>query len=114
MGCNDKIRQRCQKVEDVCVNYNGTLPQWTSIEDDCVSIQDTTEDLYDKVTEILQGIDLTQLESCESLPQNLTVSNLFQSLIDIICTQKFQIETLGNSVETMQQQITDLQNNICD
>lgn len=47
MACNDKIRNTCgEPIYSTCVDYEGVLNDYTSIMDSCVTIHETTEDLY--------------------------------------------------------------------
>lgn len=110
--CQDKIKQRCKKVSAECVSYDRELPIFSELTD-CITIADTTEELYDFVGEIKTLLDLSDLESCESLPTTRTPLTVFQKILDMICTQQSTIETMQDTIETMQQEIEDLQNSNC-
>lgn len=110
--CQDKIKQRCKKVSAECVSYDRELPSFSTLTD-CITIADTTEELYDFVGEIKTLLDLSDLESCESLPTTRTPLTVFQKILDMICTQKSTIENMQGTIETLQQQIEDLQNSTC-
>lgn len=111
-NCNDKIKIRCKQQSAECVKYERELPTFSELTD-CVSIADTTEELYDFVGEIKTLLDLSDLESCESLPTPRTPLTVFQKILDMICTQKSTIENMQGTIETLQQQIEDLQNSTC-
>mgnify|MGYP003528717753 CR=1 FL=1 len=112
MGCNDSTKIRCKKVSAECVSYERELPIFSQLED-CITIADTTEELYNLIDNIQDSINLENLESCVTLPENRDVNNLIQFLLDRDCYQQGLIEDLQASVETMQSQITALQEQNC-
>mgnify|MGYP003452283363 FL=1 len=113
MGCNDKIKQHCTKVEADCVKYNRELPSFSELMD-CISIAETTEEQYNLIGEIKDEIDLTTLDyDCGALPTDKSVKSLIQFLLDKDCAQQELIEELQAINVTMQQQIEDLQNSNC-
>lgn len=112
-NCNDKIKHRCKKVYSDCVSYDKDLHEISELTD-CISIADTTEELYNLIGEVKTDIDLTDLESeCLTLPTDRSVKNMFQFLFNTICTMKEEIETLQEDLTTAQEQIQDLQTNTC-
>ena len=111
MACNDKIGQRCKKVFGACVSYEKELPTFSQIENDCPSIEEVGEDLYNLVGEIKEEIDLSSLtEECITLPTERTVLTVMQTLIDKICAQQTEINSLEEELATAQSQIEELQN----
>lgn len=115
MGCEGKIKTRCGKKQySSCILYELELPEFSELTD-CVTIEETTEELYNLVGGIKDDLNLVELEVCEglTLPTERTILNMFQYLIDRDCAQKELIETLQETVEAMQEQITDLQENNC-
>jgi hypothetical protein len=99
--CKDKIKIRCKKVDANCVNYETNLPNFSEL-NDCVTIAETTQELYDLVGGIKTEINLTDLESCVTLPTNPTVKNTMQTLIDFICLQQTKINALQSAVTSLQ------------
>ena len=110
----NKIKKRCVVTPSSCVQYELELPEFSELTD-CVTIEETTEELYKFVGEIKNLLDFTDLEGCEglALPTTKTALNLFQYLIDRDCAQKELIATMQSTIETMQEQITNLQNSNC-
>lgn len=110
------MKTECKKTYAACVVYEETLPIFSHIDQEelCVSLEETTQDLYTLIGDIRTILDLTTIEhNCITLPQPLNVKNLFQTLIDNMCTQQATITTMQTTIATMQQQITNLQNNNC-
>lgn len=111
--CNDKLKQRCTKTEANCTRYRRELPSFSELTD-CVTIEETTEELYNLVGEIKEETDLTGLTyDCGTLPENKSIKSLIQFLLDRDCAQQEAIETMQTTIDTMQQQIEDLETNTC-
>ena len=67
MSCrNDKMKYRCGTYHlDECTTYSGDLPEWSELQDEtCVTLKESTEELYGKVTEIKDDIELTRFSNC--------------------------------------------------
>ena len=111
--CNDKIKIRCKKVESNCVSYGTTLPSFSKL-DSCVTIAETTEELYNLIGVIQSEINLNTLEGdCITIPINPTVKTLFQTLINKLCSQQNLIDSQASLITTIQAQITALEQNQC-
>lgn len=62
MGCGNKVKETCGDViYATCVDYEGTLGDNTKITDSCVTIEETTEDLYAITDEIISNLDTSGL-----------------------------------------------------
>lgn len=70
MGCKDKVKETCGDVTySTCVDFEGNLGTNTKITDDCVTIEETTEDLYQITDEIISDLDTSNLGSlCINYP----------------------------------------------
>jgi len=62
MCCNNK-KNRCAGtiISAICTKYIGNLPSYSELDPDCVSIEETTEELYRNQEEILDSLDLSEL-----------------------------------------------------
>lgn len=62
-GCrNNKIKCNCGTRQNArCVYYDGYLPKHSKLDEDCVNIDETTEELYENQEKILDSIDLVKL-----------------------------------------------------
>lgn len=114
MGNCTKIKHTCNGEQyATCVHYEVALPNFSQLTD-CVSIEETTEELYSLVGEIREQINLSTLEAdCLTLPLNITVENFSQYLINVICDMKDTIATQQSTIVTMQGQIALLQEQTC-
>jgi hypothetical protein len=53
--CNDKITQRCQKLYSPCVSYELPIPEFSTLNPtSCISLEDTTKDLYLLIEDLLE------------------------------------------------------------
>lgn len=113
MACGDKTNLRCGTIQyAVCVKYEGELPEYSELE--CANIEETTEELYNLITEIKEQTDMSQLEAdCINYPTERTVLNVLQAMQDFICTQAQTITDMQAQMEVMEQQIIDLQEGTC-
>jgi hypothetical protein len=85
MACGDKKRFNCGdgKTYAACTIFEGELPAWSEL-DTCVDINETTQELYDKTTEILAALDLTDLaDTCIEIDKEGVVVTL-KSFADTI------------------------------
>jgi hypothetical protein len=115
MECGDKIKNRCKKVYAKCVAYESEVPSFSELTgESCLDIEQVADDLYETVGTIKEEIDLTDLtNNCLTLPGTPTVKNVIQLLINTICAQQTTIQGLQSTLTTVNQQISDLQENIC-
>ena len=95
MGCcNDNRKSRCaNKIPAICVYYYGYLPEYSELDEECVVIEETTEELYKNQEFILQSIDTSKLvEDCIEYPRTdddkILVVDILQKLQDEICDLK--------------------------
>lgn len=112
MSC-DKIKTRCGKVQyATCTKYETELPAFSTLQ--CPSIEETTEELYNEVANLKDLLDFSDLnDDCLTLPTPRNPLSLIQLLIDTVCEQKNIIENMQGTIDTIQDQITDLQENNC-
>lgn len=87
-----------------CVYYELGVPSISSLtNEDCITVEQTTKDLYDLVSQQFQNIDIStiQLDCLEDLPENFTI-------VDVVKAQKEKICELQTKITTLENQ------NICD
>ena len=112
--CNE-TKSRCKKVFASCVEYQGDIPSYSELyNESCVNSQEVDDDQYVLITELRNLTNVANLDfDCLTAPNTININTVFQVLIDTICSQQTTLTTQASTIETMQQQITDLQNNIC-
>lgn len=116
MSCQDnKINQTCKTSHAVCTETNLVFPEFSSLFGDaCGNVNESLIDLYEIAGTIKSETDLTELESeCIDFPSTPTVKNVIQLLADTICSMQEQITQLQEQNATQASQIADLQTNTC-
>lgn len=103
MNCNDKISNLCgTKTYAPCVFYASKLPTFSGITHDCVTLEDTTEDLYNILKDVREQLDLTSLgNSCLNYPLDsqgrITTTNVLSTLEEKYCTLQERVVELETS-----------------
>ena len=113
MACIGKTNLTCTgaKQYSKCIYYEGILGDTSELED-CVTLEETTEELYGMVDEINEKINLSDLsEDCIEYPTERTLLNVLQAQQGFICAQNTLITEMQSQIATMQSQIIDLTNN---
>lgn len=98
MACDDKVKLTCGEVfPATCVDFEGDLGANTKITDDCVTIEETTEDLYEITDEIISDLDTSELGTlCITYPLEdglIKPKNVFKQLEEEICNLQTQLGT---------------------
>lgn len=116
MAC-DKIKKEdtCpERLYASCTYYEGGLSEDSSIVKDCPTIEDTTQDLYDLHDSVKDEIDVSSLgNQCITIVGDKTVNNFLIAIESKICEMEEIIQSQANTIESMQAEITDLQNQNC-
>lgn len=98
MGCNNKIKHTCgDSLKAECVDYEGEVnPQSGLINDSCLSIEETTQDIYNQ----LEQIDVTDIDDClnyEEIGGKILINSAVKTHGEEICAIKQQITALQNT-----------------
>lgn len=101
MSCGNKIKETCgDNVYATCVDYEGVLGDNTKITDDCVTIEETTEDLYVITDEIITDLDTSELgQSCLNYPLTeglIKPTSIFKIHEEKLCDLSTELENLNN------------------
>lgn len=116
MSCkNNQRKDSCVKGYAICIEYNATIPDYSDLaEEPCVSIEEVGEDLYKHVTELREVTDVNKLDfGCLTAPTNPTLLNTIQLLLQEVCTLKELVASQGVDIETLKQEVLELQENPC-
>lgn len=64
-NCNEhKTLCGDNKINSKCVSYTGNVPEWSELhEEDCVNLEETTQNLYEHIEQVKEKIDFSDLES---------------------------------------------------
>lgn len=95
MSCKNERKHYClEKVQAICTQYKGTVAECSSLDsDDCLTIEETTQDIYDIIDVIKNVIDLSDIDyDCITIEfeddENPTIKEIIQKLIEEICLLK--------------------------
>ena len=90
--CGDTNKNNCwEKTASACVIYQKYLPEYSNLDQDCATIEETTEELYKNQESIKDSIDLTNLGTdCINFNEfkegtDLKVNEAFAAIEDKIC-----------------------------
>lgn len=103
MSCNKKISNTCgSKNYAPCVYYELDLPNFSSIEDECVTIEDTTSDIYDLIKDIREQLDLSSLgDDCLTYTldsqDRVVVKNALLKIEEKYCELETKVTALENT-----------------
>lgn len=117
MGCNkNKIGNSClEKQHAICVKYETDLPEWSEIDDCYVSLEHTTEELYEEVTKIKDEIDNTKLKSDCLEVEGKKQNEINQIILDSICDIQESLEHSSSDLSLCNLDYDGLlENGICD
>ena len=116
MGCN-KIKQTCGSTLTYakCTKYKSTLSEHSSLsEDDCLDVEEVISDLNSIIDAIKEDINSDNLENtCIAFTEPKTVSSVIEQMYNKICELQTTLDAQADLIETIQGQITDLQENNC-
>ena len=93
-----KTSNTCGKpIASECIEYQGVIPDSSAISDEtCPSIEQTTDDLYDRTESLLNNSDLTLLgNDCLTYVEKTTKSVLLKHEEEI-CALKTLVGALGD------------------
>ncbi len=97
-NCGSKIKHTCaEKNYATCIYYELEVPDFSSLVDqDCITLEETTEDQYEILGDIKSEIDLSALgEACiEYDVDPKTVKSVLLQYEQEICDLKDRVNTL--------------------
>ena len=96
MCCKDKRKNYClEKIQAICTQYKGTVSENSELKDeDCLTIEETTQDIYNIIDIVMKVIDLSDIEyKClDDIEfeddENPTLKEILDKLIKEICLLK--------------------------
>lgn len=99
MACGNKTKNTCgEKGYATCVYYEKAVPDFSELED-CITLEETTEELYKIIKDLKEQVDLSALgEGCltyvEDEQNRIVVKNVLLKYEEEICTLKDKVEEL--------------------
>lgn len=116
-NCNNKVKLTCGGVQNfaVCTNYKGSVSGHSELDaNDCLDVQEVIEDVYDITEDIYSKIDMDELNNdCIVFTEPKTAKSVIGQLYVKLCQLEALIQTQQTTIVEMQEEIDDLQSNIC-
>lgn len=97
MSCKNKVKQRCgAHTYAPCVKYEKDVPEWSDLyEKSCLDLEQTTEDLYNTVTDIKEETYLSDLgNECITYTTSPKVKDVLKKYETEICELKQKVQEL--------------------
>jgi hypothetical protein len=95
--CRGNIKYNCPPGQNArCVDYDGELAKFSELKRGCTNLDETTTELYKKLQEVIDGLDITELgNKCLKYEpyrtkKDLTVANVLRTFEEEICKLKDQ------------------------
>lgn len=116
-NCGNKVKHTCGGAQNfsVCVKYEGALSEHSSLsEEDCLDVQEVIEDIYSITEDIYTKIDMNSLiNDCIVFTEPKTLHSVINQMYSELCQLKTLVQSQQTTIATMQQEIDNLQNNVC-
>jgi len=115
MGCNNQIKHNCGTIlYATCTRYESEVSNNSSLTEGCLSIEETTQDIYNQLDVIDEKIDMSSLNSdCISLTEPKSILSVIQQILNKICALEDTVTSQGEIIVTLQEQVAELQSNPC-
>lgn len=122
--CNNRKYSCGDKMSSICTMYEGELPNWSELNNElCVTIEETTEELYKQVSEIKENLDTSNLgEACLQYPNNENIKQKDVNLVfeKTLCDLLGIVKDSSNSIlacdlnyEGLVEECDDIPKNFC-
>lgn len=122
--CNNRKYSCGDKISSICTIYDGELSQWSELNNElCVTIEETTEELYKQVSEIKENLDTKNLGgACLQYPNNEEIKQKDANLVfeKTLCDLLEIVKDSSNSVlacelnyEGIVEECDDIPKNFC-
>ena len=81
--CNNRKYSCGEKISSICTIYDGELPVWSELNNElCATIEETTEEIYNQVSEIKENLDTSNLGgACLQYPNNENIKQKDANLV---------------------------------
>lgn len=116
MGCNDKqIKQTCGVITYAsCTRYESGVSNNSELTEGCISIEETTQDIYNQLNVIDGKLDMSSLENdCIIFAEPKTPLSVIKQMYDKLCSLEDTVSSQGALILTLQGQVAALQANVC-
>ena len=123
--CNNRKYSCGEKISSICTIYDGELPVWSELNNElCATIEETTEEIYNQVSNIKENLDTNNLGgACLQYPNNENIKQKDANLVfeKNICDLLEIVKDNTNSVlacelnyEGLVEECDDIPKNFCE
>ena len=121
-SCQSKVRHTCGSIVFAdCTSYEGILPEFSELE--CPSIEETTEEIYNQVSEIKENLDTSNLggaclqypniENIKQKDANLVFEKNICDLLEIVKDNTNSVLACELNYEGLIEECDDIPKNFC-
>lgn len=95
MSCKNKIKNTCvDKHYATCTYYELDLPEISSLDSSCVTLEETTQEIYSFIEDIKESVNIEGLTTdCEDLTE-LSIKDIFELQQNKICSLEDKVEEI--------------------
>lgn len=123
-ACNNRKYSCGEKISSICTIYDGELPEWSELNDEiCVTIEETTEELYNQVADIKESLDTKNLggaclqypnnEDIKQKDANLVFEKTLCDLLEIVKDNTNSVLACDLNYEGLVEECEDVPKNFC-
>lgn len=117
MSCGNKVKHMCGGVQNyaLCTRYESVVSEHSNLNDeDCLSVQEVIEDVYNITEDIYSKIDMSGLSNdCILLTEPRTPASVIEQIYFKLCQLEVLTQAQQTTIIEMQEEIDNLQSNIC-
>ncbi len=116
MGCNDKqIKHTCGVITYAsCTRYESGVSNNSGLTEGCITIEETTQDMYNQLDTIDTKIDMSALSNdCITFSEPRTPVSVTEQILNKLCSLEDIVTSQGALITTLQGQVAALQANVC-
>ena len=122
--CNNRKYSCGEKISSICTIYDGELPVWSELNNElCATIEETTDEVYNQVSEIKESLDTSNLggaclqypnnENIKQKDANLVFEKNICDLLEIVKDNTNSILTCELNYEGLIEECGDIPKNFC-
>lgn len=116
MKCNkNKTKHNCGSIVYAsCVRYEGEVSDNSELTAGCLSVEETTQDIYNQLDEIAEQLDMSSLDNdCIIFTEPKTPISIITQLYQKLCALEDIVNTQAEQIVTLQGQVDELQQSQC-
>lgn len=115
MGCGNKVEHNCGSITyAVCTKYESGVSRNSSLIEECRSVENTTQDIYNQLDAIDDKLNLSTLDNdCITFSEPRTPTSVLSQILNKLCALEAQVVEQGSLIETLQTQVSEIQENPC-